>query len=201
MNPTYSPEELAQEWKVSTMTIYKLLSKGMLPHFRVGRHYRIPADYLDAYMRKTGNLEQFARVALRPHAEIPQAAESFVHLIQHAPQEARENVMAAILFGSHARGTIHGDSDIDILLIVHTLDRNVQEWVAQLSDQAMAKGNYSEFLSVMRMSESHWHQQKKWATPLYKSVSREGITLWPKSTSSSPIKGAPKKTLKRRASS
>lgn len=191
MNPAYSPEELAKEWKVSTMTIYKLLSKGVLPHFRVGRHYRIPADYLDAYMRKTGNLDQFAPVAGLPRVEIPRAAEDFVQLVKQSPAELLQNVVTITLFGSYARGTPHGDSDIDVLLIVRTLNRKVQEWVATLSDQAMSQGNYSELLSVMRMSESHWKTQRTLATPLYRAVTGEGVTLWPKSTSSAPIKSAP----------
>lgn len=182
MNPTYSPEELAQEWKVSTMTIYKLLSKGVLPHFRVGRHYRIPADYLDAYMRQTGNLDRFARVASHPRIKIPKAADTFVKLVKKESDAARKNIISITLFGSCARGTETNESDIDVLIIVRKLDRRVQAWVADLSDRAMAAGDYSEFLSVMRMSEAHWRQQKKLATPLYKTVSQEGIVLWPKSS-------------------
>lgn len=180
MIPTYSPEELAQEWKVSTMTIYKLLSKGVLPHFRVGRHYRIPADYLDAYMRQTGNLDRFAPVSSHPRIEIPKAADVFVKLVQKESDAARKNIISITLFGSCARGTETDESDIDVLIMVRKLDRRVQAWVADLSDRAMAAGDYSEFLSVMRMSEAHWEEHQKMNTSLYKSIVQEGITLWPK---------------------
>jgi excisionase family DNA binding protein len=43
--------EVADQLRVSTMTIYRLIRRGELPAVRVGRNYRVRADELDAYLR------------------------------------------------------------------------------------------------------------------------------------------------------
>jgi excisionase family DNA binding protein len=43
--------EVADQLRVSTMTIYRLIRRGELPAVRVGRNYRVRAGELDAYLR------------------------------------------------------------------------------------------------------------------------------------------------------
>lgn len=57
----YTPEELAQLWKVSTMTIYKLIRQNKIPHFKVGRSYRISEEGARIYMEREGNLLLFKK--------------------------------------------------------------------------------------------------------------------------------------------
>jgi excisionase family DNA binding protein len=42
--------EVADQLRVSTMTIYRLIRSGELPAVRVGRNYRVRARDLDAYL-------------------------------------------------------------------------------------------------------------------------------------------------------
>ncbi len=42
--------EVADELRVSTMTVYRLVKAGELPAFRIGKNYRIKRDDLDAYL-------------------------------------------------------------------------------------------------------------------------------------------------------
>lgn len=42
--------EVADQLRVSTMTIYRLIRRGELPAVRVGRNYRVRAEDLDAYL-------------------------------------------------------------------------------------------------------------------------------------------------------
>ncbi len=42
--------EVADELRVSTMTIYRLIRRGELPAVRVGRNYRVPREQLEAYL-------------------------------------------------------------------------------------------------------------------------------------------------------
>lgn len=42
--------EVADQLRVSTMTIYRLIRSGELPAVRVGRNYRVRADELAAYL-------------------------------------------------------------------------------------------------------------------------------------------------------
>ncbi len=42
--------EVADQLRVSTMTIYRLIRRGELPAVRVGRNYRVRASDLDRYL-------------------------------------------------------------------------------------------------------------------------------------------------------
>jgi excisionase family DNA binding protein len=42
--------EVAEQLRVSTMTIYRLIRRGELPAVRVGRNYRVREADLDAYL-------------------------------------------------------------------------------------------------------------------------------------------------------
>lgn len=42
--------EVAEQLRVSTMTIYRLIRRGELPAVRVGRNYRVRASDLESYL-------------------------------------------------------------------------------------------------------------------------------------------------------
>ena len=42
--------EVAEQLRVSTMTIYRLIRRGELPAVRVGRNYRVRTQDLDDYL-------------------------------------------------------------------------------------------------------------------------------------------------------
>lgn len=42
--------EVADQLRVSTMTVYRLIRSGELPAVRVGRNYRVRASALQAYL-------------------------------------------------------------------------------------------------------------------------------------------------------
>ena len=41
--------EVAEQMRVSNMTVYRLLHSGELPAIRVGRSFRVPAEALESY--------------------------------------------------------------------------------------------------------------------------------------------------------
>lgn len=45
-----TPREVAETMRVSTMTVYRLVKSGELPAIRVGKHLRIRAADLAAYL-------------------------------------------------------------------------------------------------------------------------------------------------------
>ena len=45
-------QEVATRLRVSTMTVYRLIKAGDLPAGRVGNSYRLPADEVEAYLRR-----------------------------------------------------------------------------------------------------------------------------------------------------
>jgi excisionase family DNA binding protein len=42
--------EVAEQLRVSTMTVYRLIRRGELPAVRVGRNYRVRVEHLDQYL-------------------------------------------------------------------------------------------------------------------------------------------------------
>lgn len=50
---SYTTEEIAHILKVSKLTVYDLIKKGVLPSYRVGRQIRVDAHDLDAYKEQT----------------------------------------------------------------------------------------------------------------------------------------------------
>lgn len=171
----YTPEELASKLKLSTATVYKLLGRDKLPYFKVGKSYRIPAQALAAYMMLEGNLRRF--IPFEP--EIPAAARAFVELIAQGSGELKHSVAAVILFGSYARGTWTEKSDIDLLVLLSKASSSIERQVAAASSEAMASGDFDEFLSPIRMTVDHWYELASIHAPLYEEILKEGVVLWP----------------------
>jgi len=42
--------EVAEQMRVSNMTVYRLVHAGELPAIRVGRSFRVPADALETFL-------------------------------------------------------------------------------------------------------------------------------------------------------
>ena len=42
--------EVAEQMRVSNMTVYRILHSGELPAIRVGRSFRVPAEALESYL-------------------------------------------------------------------------------------------------------------------------------------------------------
>lgn len=181
MSIIYTPEELAKVWKVSTMTIYKLIGQNKIPHFRVGRAYRIPEEHLQAYAEREGNLKEF--ISKKGGALVPEVARHFIDLLKKEPKVKQKNVLEVRLFGSYARGEETKDSDVDLLMVLENHSSKENRWVASLSDLAMEKVDYNDLLSIVRMSKQHWEEQQRIKTPLYEEIEKDGILLWPESKS------------------
>lgn len=50
MSQLLTAAEVAEDLRVSTMTVYRLIRRGELPAVRVGRNYRVRAADLEAYL-------------------------------------------------------------------------------------------------------------------------------------------------------
>lgn len=51
--------EVAEELRVSTMTVYRLIQRDELPALRIGRSYRIERQDLEAYLdRQTTDVDR-----------------------------------------------------------------------------------------------------------------------------------------------
>jgi uncharacterized protein len=81
-----------------------------------------------------------------------------------------------ILFGSHARGEAHNESDWDILILLakSQIDRCTEkEYREELFDIELEIG---EPISTFVFSKNDW-ETKHSITPLYQNIKREGILV------------------------
>ena len=101
---------------------------------------------------------------------------------QHIAQKIKARIKQknpfadVILFGSHARGKTHKDSDWDILILLSQTNVNrltEKEYRDELFDIELEIG---EPISALVYSKSDW-EQKHAVTPLYQNIKREGIHL------------------------
>lgn len=177
MSIIYTPEELAKLWKVSTMTIYKLIQQNKIPHFKVGRAYRIPEEYLKAYAEREGNLTKFLS---KRGTVVPEVAKHFLDLLKKEPKAKQKNILEIRLFGSYARGEATKDSDVDLLMVLEKKDRSAEHQIFHLTELAMEAVDYNDFLSPLMMEREHWKKQEHLKTPLFRAIEQDGILLWPK---------------------
>ena len=101
-----------------------------------------------------------------------------IDIIQKIKARIRQkNPLADIvLYGSHARGQSHKDSDWDILILLNqpNVNRLVEkEYRDELYDIELEIG---EPISTFVFSKIDW-ERKYQMTPLYQNVKREGIRL------------------------
>ncbi len=81
-----------------------------------------------------------------------------------------------ILFGSHARGTAHSDSDWDLLILLNKKNvslKTEQKLRHSLIDVELEIG---EAISAFIYSKNDWETKFK-ITPFYKNVMKEGKNL------------------------
>lgn len=101
--------------------------------------------------------------------------QTIISLIKSKIKEKNPNA-EVILFGSHARGQSHADSDWDILILLdmpHVNHQIEKEYREALFDVELEIG---EPISTFVYSKQDW-ESKYVVTPLYKNIKREGVFI------------------------
>ena len=86
------------------------------------------------------------------------------------------NISEIRLFGSVARGASTSESDIDILVVVLNEDKAIRESIIDIAVDVNLK--HDVVISPIVMSKDHFAGSLFKETHFYKSVEREGISLW-----------------------
>lgn len=81
-----------------------------------------------------------------------------------------------ILFGSHARGNAHEESDWDVLILIDRpkTDRSIEE--KYRNEMFLLELELGEPISTFVYSKKDW-ETKYIYTPLYQNVKKEGVKL------------------------
>ena len=107
----------------------------------------------------------------------PTEQEAITEYIARIRVRFRNRVLAAMLFGSKARGDADPESDIDLLVLV---DVESSEFRSQLwriaSDVSL---EYDVVLSPRVFGQSRWDETRRIRLPLYRAIVADGVPLTP----------------------
>ncbi len=84
-------------------------------------------------------------------------------------------VRAVILFGSRARGEAEPESDMDVLVVMSSVDLAISKWVRHLAVEVWLK--HGVYVSTRVWSRDHWRRLEELQTLLYQNIRRDGIDL------------------------
>jgi predicted nucleotidyltransferase len=105
-------------------------------------------------------------------------------LVERLQERYGPNLVTVKLFGSKARGDFGVDSDVDVLVVVQTAD----DWGAQREISGIGFEidlKYNVLLSRLVMARERYNQHRRYRSPLYRNIAKEGVNLWTKARRSS----------------
>ena len=88
-----------------------------------------------------------------------------------------DKVSEIILFGSKVRGDSHKESDVDILIVIDTEDKQIKRKIQDLCWDAMFNNDFKAFISPVIFFKKEYGQYKKWNSSFLYNVSKEGFKL------------------------
>jgi len=84
-------------------------------------------------------------------------------------------VRAVILFGSRARGEAEPESDMDVIVVMGSVDLAIRKWIRHLAVEVWLK--HGIYVSTRVWSQAHWRRLEELQTLLYQNIRRDGIDL------------------------
>lgn len=89
-----------------------------------------------------------------------------------------DRLKAVILYGSVARGTQSGDSDVDIMVLVDGTDAELKKYDEKLSDVSTEMA--LKYFVVFSIIDVKYQEFMDWKgiSPFYRNVDKEGVVLY-----------------------
>ena len=112
------------------------------------------------------------------------AINEFLQLLHKAEGD---NLIQVILFGSVARGDDHGDSDIDIFILLKNYDETgtekvrIKESILNIASHVEELNRHQVYICPLIRSEETYRQNRKSAL-VYHNIAEEGILLYGSNT-------------------
>lgn len=98
-----------------------------------------------------------------------------MEFVERVRQRFDGQLVAAVLFGSRARGEAEPDADMDLLVVMSHADPGVRREIRYLAVEVWLE--YGIYLSTRVWSTAHWHRLEDLRTLLYQNIHRDGISL------------------------
>ena len=101
------------------------------------------------------------------------------HIVEEFKRQVEQRfpgeLIRVVLFGSKVRGDATRDSDVDVLVVIHS-----EGW--RLGDEIRSLGYALELehgvvLSIQVMSERHYEELRLFGSQFFKAVEREGVSV------------------------
>jgi predicted nucleotidyltransferase len=100
------------------------------------------------------------------------AATEFVEKVR---QRFDGQLIAAVLFGSRARGEAEPDSDMDVLVVMSSAGPEIRKEIRHLAVEVWLE--HDIYLSTRVWSQVHWRRLEELKTLFYQNIHRDGINL------------------------
>ncbi len=101
------------------------------------------------------------------------------HIVEEFKRQVEQRfpgeLIRVVLFGSKVRGDATRESDVDVLVVIHS-----EGW--RLGDEIRSLGYALELehgvvLSIQVMSERHYEELRLFGSQFFKTVEREGVSV------------------------
>lgn len=99
-------------------------------------------------------------------------------IVDQAKNLLKENIYKIVLYGSYARGDFDVESDIDVMIIMNCNKEEVCRYRKQISRVGSRIGLENDIEVSLLIRDRDTFEQGENVLPFYKSIQREGITLY-----------------------
>jgi predicted nucleotidyltransferase len=98
-----------------------------------------------------------------------------LRFVERVRQRFDGQLIAAVLFGSRARGEAEPDSDMDVLVVMSRADPEIRKEIRHLAVEVWLE--HDIYLSTRVWSQAHWRKLEELQTLLFQNIHRDGINL------------------------
>lgn len=157
-------EELAAYLKVSRAYLYKAAQGGKIPAVKVGRGWRFDREAIDTWLQKGATKE--------PEREFPwsDCLEAFLQSLQ---KKFGNRFSSLWIYGSWARGEASSESDVDLLVVLNSVQSFAKDFETMISlayQATFGRARPVVFSTTLTDQKTFLHSLE----PLLLNVRREG---------------------------